>query len=324
MTLDELETFVAIARSGSFTEAARRLARTQPAISRRIHQLEVSLDATLFERAGRGVDLSAAGRALLPHAEAALAATADARRAVDDAAHADGEGPLRLAIVGTLADTHLVDALRAFESQHPDTRITVATATSRQVSALVRSGDADLGLRYFTDPDAGLVSTPLGGEKLCLVVPAGHRLRQKRLRSLDRLAGEQWLAFPPERGQSDSWGHLVARIAAAAGAPPDAITTVDSLTAQKRLVEAGMGIALMPESAVREELRLGSLRAIDLQGQSMLQPVVAVQRARGFEDATTQSFVHFLRAAMPERPRPDRGRERRRPLDAGIDREPPG
>src|SRR5262245_61964448 len=115
VTLDELEAFVNIARLGGFTEASRRLHRSQPAISRRISELEGALDTQLFERIGRRVVLTGAGTALLPHAEAALAAARDGERAVRDRA---GAGTiLRLAIVGTLADSHIVDALRAFRSR---------------------------------------------------------------------------------------------------------------------------------------------------------------------------------------------------------------
>jgi len=139
------ETFVAIARSGSFTDASRRLARSQPAISRRIHQLEQSLGVALFERTGRRARLSAAGDALLPHAEAALAAAADGARAVEAARSGTSPARLRLAVVGTLADSHLVEALRALEARHPRSRVEVATASSREVTALVRAGAADLG-----------------------------------------------------------------------------------------------------------------------------------------------------------------------------------
>lgn len=300
MTLDELETFVAIARCGSFTEVSRRLARSQPAISRRIHQLEQSVGVPLFERAGRRAKLSAAGEALLPHAEAALAAAADGARAVEAARSGAPPARLRLAVVGTLADSHLVEALRTLEARHPGSRVEVATASSREVSALVRAGAADLGLRYFSDGDSRLTSTRLGAEKLFLVVPAGHRLVQKQLRKLDRLAGERWLGFPPEKGQTESLGHLVLRTATASGASPTDITLVDSLTAQKRLVEAGMGVALMPLSAIREELRAGSLRAIELPGLALEQPVTAVRRSRAAANGLEGAFLELLRAASPD------------------------
>lgn len=301
MTLDELEAFVCVARLGGFTQASRTLHRSQPAISRRIHELEHALDATLFERVGRRVSLTDAGTALLPHAEAALAAVRDGERAVRDRVdRAGATQTLRLAIVGTLADSHIVDALRAFRSRFPDASVDLRTATSREVSALVRSGDAGLGLRYFPDPDATLESIPLGAEKLFVVVSAAHAVTAPRLPDLRPLRDETWLAFPPERGQPDSLGGRLTRQLAAAGLADPAITLVDSLTAQKRLIEAGLGIALMPTSSVREEVRLGSLRLIDVTAVDARMPVVAVRRTRGYHSALATAFLDLLADHTPE------------------------
>jgi DNA-binding transcriptional LysR family regulator len=300
MTLDEIEAFVSIAGLGSFSAASRRLARSQPAVSRRIHQLEAQVGTPLFERAGRRVALTDAGKALLPHAEAALAAARDGERAARDAARGPGPQSLRLAIVGTLADSHLVEALRAFEAHFPRATVDLSTATSREVSARVRSGDADLGLRYFPDADPRLESDVLGAEKLLVVVPANHRIRQRRLRSLRPLEGERWLGFAADKGQPDSFGRLLERTLAAAGVAEPRYTAVDSLTAQKRLVEAGLGIALMPRSSVREELRIGSLRAIEVQGLHLEQPVVAVTRRGGYRSPLTADFLALLRDLTPD------------------------
>lgn len=287
MTLDEIETFVCIAEVGGFTEASRRLDRSQPAISRRIHELEHSLDAVLFERVGRRVALTDAGRALLPHAEAALAAIRDGERAVRD--RPGGALPFRLAIVGTLADSHIVDALRAFTSKS-EVPVDLRTATSREVSALVRSGDADLGLRYFPDTDPMLESIPLGDEKLYVVVAATHRITDDQLPDLRPLQDEKWLAFPAERGRPGSFRELLERQLTES----PSITTVDSLTAQKRLVEAGLGIALMPVSSVREELRIGSLRMIDIPSMNARIPIVAVRRTAGYQSRAATDFLQVL------------------------------
>ncbi|SEH01182.1 DNA-binding transcriptional regulator, LysR family [Nonomuraea solani] len=292
MTLDEVEAFVHVAELGGFTEASRRLGRSQPAISRRIRELERSLGTTLFERAGRRVTLTEAGRALLPYAETVLAAVRDGERAVRE--RAGGATALGLAIVGTLADSHIVDALRAFESRFPEVSVELRTATSREVSALVRGGEASLGLRYFPDADPKLESIPLGAERLLVIVPAAHRVTARRLPGLRALAGERWIGFPPERGQPDSFGHLLERETAGAS-----IIRVDSLTAQKRLVQAGLGIALMPPSSVREELRIGSLRAIEVDGLDAHLPVVAVRRKGGHQGRLTAAFLEVLRHHTP-------------------------
>lgn len=301
MTLDEIEAFLSIAELGGFTEASTRLNRSQPAITRRIHRLEETLGAALFDRVGRRVRLTDAGRALLPHAEAALAAIRDGERAVRDrAGQPRGSMALRLAIVGTLADSHIVDALRAFGAEFEDASVELRTATSREVSALVRSGEASLGLRYFRDADSRLESILLGSEKLFVVVPASHRITVDRLPDLRALEGEKWLGFPPERRQPDSFGHLLERHLIASGLANAGITLVDSLTAQKRLVQAGLGITLMPKSSIREELRIGSLRMIEVDSLNAELPVVAVQRRGGHQSRLATTFLKFLTDHTPD------------------------
>src|SRR5262245_23972710 len=135
MTLDELESFVCIAGGAGVTEASRRLHRSQPAISRRVRQLEQGLGARLFERFGRGVRLTDAGRALLPHAEAALAAVRDGERALRElGTKTSAPLALRLALVGTLADTQIVAALRRFRARFAGTTVELRTANSLEVS----------------------------------------------------------------------------------------------------------------------------------------------------------------------------------------------
>ena len=292
MTVDEVETFVCIAEVGGFTEASRRLHRSQPAISRRIHELENSLGAALFERVGRRVALTDAGRALLPHAQAALTALRDGERAVRD--RADAPQTLRLAIVGTLADSHIVAALREFTARAADVSVDLRTATSSEVSALVRGAEADLGLRYHDDPDPKLESIPLGDERLHVVVPATHPLADQRLTDLTPLREEKWLGFPAERGRAGTFRGLLEQQLAAAGLPDPSITTVDSLTAQKRLIEAGLGVALMPVNNISEELRIGSLRMLDVPGLDARVPVVAVRRAGGYQGRVVTEFLAVL------------------------------
>lgn len=313
MTTDELETFVRIAEAGSFTEASRRLRRTQPAITRRVQQLELSLGCALFERIGRRIRLSEAGTILLPYAEAALAAMRDGERAVRELAEQGSRSgrrhpTLQLAIVGTLADSHIVDALRELEARFRGASVDVRTATSREVSRLVASGESTLGLRYFADPDVRLESIPLGAEKLCVVVPAAHRVKATRLRDLGALDGERWLGFPAPRGRADAVGATLEAQLLAAGAQSPVITTIDSLTAQKRLVQAGLGIALMTPSSVREELRIGSLRTIDVRSLRAEMPVVVVRRRGGHQSPLALAFLELLSRHTPDLQRPRRGR----------------
>jgi len=295
MNLDEIEAFLCVAELGNFSKASLKLHRTQPAISRRISLLEQALRAALFERTARSAKLTAAGRAFLPHAQAVRAALRDGARAVRDVEqHTESAQSFTLAVVGTLADAQLVAALRKLEATFPGTSVALTTATSREVSELVKSGEVELGLRYFADADALLACEPLTTEKLHLVVPKRHKV-PRRIPDLRTLAEEQWLGFPKERNRPESYGHLLERELLACGIAAPRISSVDSLTAQKRLVQAGLGITLMPLSSCQEELQLGSLRMVEVASLRAELPVVLVRRRAGYVSRTAEGFLQILR-----------------------------
>jgi DNA-binding transcriptional LysR family regulator len=195
MEIDQVEAFVAIVRRGGFTRAAAALHLSQPAVSRRLDLLERELERPLFDRTRGGARLTEAGQAFLPHAEAVLASMRDGVEAVGGLDRAD-RGTVTIALVGTLASTSLTTRLKQFRRAHPGVELAVRTALSREVSALVRRGDAAIGLRYFPDPDPDLVSVPLYGEALVTVCAPAHRLARARKVTAKMLAGEAWVAFP--------------------------------------------------------------------------------------------------------------------------------
>ncbi len=214
VTIDEIETFVSIARRGGFARAAESLHRSQPAISRRVEMLERQLGTPLFERVRGGVILTEAGRTLLPYAEAVLAGLKDGAEAVRGLARGE-RGAVSVALVGTLASTRFAGMLRQFGQRHPSVKLELRTANSEEVSDLVRRGEATLGLRYFTDSDPGLVSEQVTEEALVLACSPDHRLAGRRVRDPGALVGERWVAFPPRRRRREPFAtaleHRLAR-----------------------------------------------------------------------------------------------------------------
>lgn len=291
MDIEEIRTFVAIAQLGGFTRAAGQLHRSQPAISRRIGLLEQELGTPLLERERGGVKVSAAGQAFLPFAEAMLAAIKDGQEAVH-ATVAGDTSSVSLALVGTLADTHIVDVLRKFASHSKGAGVDLRTANSQEVSQLVRRGDATLGLRYFADDRAELISTIVASERMLVICSPRHRLAGHKTRA-PALRGERWIGFPAARGR-ESFGHVLARRLLAAGLEGAPLMLIDSLTAQKRLVEAGFGIGLVPESSVRDEIKLGSLKTISGTAVSTRIPIALVQRRKGYLNAAARALVSIL------------------------------
>jgi DNA-binding transcriptional LysR family regulator len=302
VTIDEIETFVSIARRGGFARAAESLHRSQPAISRRVEMLERQLGTPLFERVRGGVILTEAGRTLLPYAEAALAGLKDGAEAVRGLARGE-RGTVSVALVGTLASTRFAGMLRQFGQRHPSVKLELRTANSEEVSDLVRRGEATLGLRYFTDTDPGLVSEPVTEEALVLACSPDHRLAGRRVRDSGVLAGERWVTFPPQRRRREPFATALEQRLAAVGIEAAEIVRIDSLTAQKRLVEAGFGIALLIESSVQEELRLGSLEIIDAPALRGGVPVTLVRRRNGYLSGAARSLVAVIKAGAATRAR---------------------
>lgn len=293
MDTEALRTFVAIARTGGFSGAGQRLGRSQPAISRRIALLEEALQTPLFERLPGGVVLSQAGEALLPHAERVLAALEDASAAMAALRAGDG-GPVSIAVVGTLAGAELTQALKRFAHNFPKVALTLRTATSVQVSDLVRRGEATLGLRYFEDPSPDLEHRPCPPEALVVVCEPEHRLAGRTVAGLADLKAEPWLGFPPPVGRDERWSGMLLAQFLARGVAEIAFTAVDSLTAQKRLVEAGFGLALMPLSAVAEERVAGGLAVIAVEDLAVANPVSLITRRGGYVSPAARALIADL------------------------------
>jgi DNA-binding transcriptional LysR family regulator len=310
MNLHDLETFVSIARLGGVTRAAGQLHRSQPAITRRINLLESQLRVPLFENGRSRARLTEAGRTFLPYAEAVLASLKDGTQAVQ-ALQSDDHGAVSLAMVGTLAATTIVQHLQHFSASHANARLELRTANSFEVSDMVRRGEVSLGLRYFGDPTPELVSRQVAEEKIVLVCSARHPWGGKKLRQSEQLRGDQWLSLPMTRHR-DSFAHLVARQLASAGLDDVSVMTIDSMTAQKRLIEAGIGIALLPASSIQEELRLGTLRTIDVSSLQTSVPIHVLYRKNGYLTGASRTLLDLIRKA-PVRPnRPVRQKRKRK------------
>lgn len=292
MEMIEIEAFVTIARTGSFTRAATELGISQPAVSRRIDLLEHELGMPLFERIHSGARLTAAGEAFLPHASRTLAAVRDGIAAVDSLARGD-RGTVSLALVGTLASTRLAGTLRRFREEHPDIHMQVRTARSAEVSDMVQRGEVTLGLRYFEDPSNAIVSTHIDDENLVVVCAADSELASAT--SADHLAEVTWVSFPIGAGSSgDPFTRVLKQTLAAAGLDEPEFLAIDSLTAQKRMIEAGFGVGMMPASSIEEEVRLGTLTVPDIPALRASVPVMLLYRREGFISPAARRLCETL------------------------------
>ncbi|GAA3872313.1 LysR family transcriptional regulator [Tessaracoccus defluvii] len=249
--------FRAIARAGSLSAGARELGWTQPAVSQQVHRLEREAGTQLFIRSTRGVELTDAGQALMRQADA-IASHLDAARTEMDAYAEGRRGRVRLVAFPTALAAVVPDALAGLARTHPGIDVTIDEAEPPEAVEAIRSGDADLALtfRYAGEPfDPDLPATPIGTEPLRLVLPAGHRA----VESLEDLADEPWVA-----GCERCRIHLL-NVCSAAGFTPRIQHTTDDYVVVQALVARGLGVAILPDSALRAYRHPGT-EAVELPG----------------------------------------------------------
>src|SRR5260370_725489 len=258
MELRHLEYFVAVAEELSFTRASRRLHIVQSGVSSAIQGLERDLGAALFERDRHRVALTDAGTALLPEARATLAAAQAARDVVGETRR----GLRGTVTVGTMQSTGALDLPRRlgrFHATHPavQVRLRQAAAGSAGLAQQVLSGALDLAvLSLPRPPPPGLTTWPAAEEPLLVVCQPGHPLASGPPVTLERLAEEPFIDFPP------GWGNraVADRAFAAAGHDRQVQFEVAGFGAAADLVRNGLRVAFLPATEAAQMSDLAALQ----------------------------------------------------------------
>lgn len=257
--LQSLRVFLQVAQTGSLTKAAEKSHTTLSALSKRIAELERTADCALFVRHPRGLELTPAGAELVQHARAVLESVNRMADAMGDFA-IGVRGHVRLWANTSSITQFLPSDLAAFVRDQPRIRLSLEEKLSGQVVAAVLSGEADLGIFADNVPAPGLEKYLYRRDHLVLVVPFQHPLA-----ALEEVAFAETLAYDfvgLNQGSS-----LLQRLNDAAGAleqPLRLRIQVSSFDAMCRMIEAGMGIGVLPDGAVRTGNSEAGLRAIPL------------------------------------------------------------
>lgn len=257
--LQSLRIFVTVAEVGSLTKASEKLHVTLSALSKRVAELEREMDCPLFLRLPRGLELTPAGRELVQHARAILEAVN--RMAGDMSDFAIGvRGHVHVWANTSAIVQFLPQDLGFFLRNQQQIRISLEERLSHEVVQAVVAGDADIGIFADNVPSNGLAKFRYRSDVLVVLVPADHALA-----SLSEIAFSETLDFDfvgLNQGSS-----LLRRISDEAAALQRVLRLriqVSSFDAICRMIEAGLGIGVLPEAAVRTELLGASLRAIRL------------------------------------------------------------
>jgi DNA-binding transcriptional LysR family regulator len=303
LDLGQLEAFVQVANQRSFSRAAEALFLTQPSVTARIQALERDLGERLFERSGRGVRLTEVGAVFLPHAERVLQALSGGRDAIDSLRNLQS-GSLILASATTVSTYILPGVLKTFRDRFPRVEVSVRTGRSEQVLGMLLQDEAQVGLVravYHQDIETkGLVE-----DELILVANARHELAGRGSVTVEQLGDHPFIFFD----RNSSYYSLAQGIFRQHGVVPRIQMELDSMEATKKMVEEGLGIAMLPRIALERELDAGILREIPITGMpNPTRQIALICRrnrplgpvAQAFVDIVQEIFLPDRSSATPE------------------------
>ncbi|MBX6390268.1 MAG: LysR family transcriptional regulator [Frankia sp.] len=287
MSLHRLPYFVAVAEHGSFTAAARALHMAQPPLSNQIHALERELGVELFQRTPRGATLTAAGRALLPEARLLLERFSQATDLVRRIGRGEA-GRLAVGLVPTAANGELPQFLRRFMAEYPDVELTLTEQRPAALVEQLRAGTLDLVVQYQAVDSDELASVHVATERLLLAAPSGHALAARPAASVRDLAGMP-LILPAAHGSGGIHGRLVQLLRDHDVEPRVVQADIWLMQTIVGLVSAGVGLAIVPESA-------SVIRADQVTYLPLVEPGATVELYVNYRAGHREAPVrHFLR-----------------------------
>ncbi len=250
METSALQAFIAVAEAGSFSQAGERLHLTQPAVSKRIASLETQLNARLFDRIGRQINLTEAGQTLLPKAYGILAELADARRQLNNLKN-DVSGSLSLSTSHHIGLHRLAPILRQFSRQYPEVALDIHFVDSEVAYEEVLHGQIELGIITLAPERKEMIhSVQVWRDPLCFVVSTEHPLAQRGTLTIKELS-EYHAIFP---GANTFTHHIVKGLFSEHQLTLKVSMATNYLETIKMMVSIGLAWSVLPQSMLDDDI----------------------------------------------------------------------
>ncbi len=286
----ELQVFLSVADERSFSRAARKLGRTQPAISQAVRRLEQTVGEPLFDRSTRDATVTEAGRVLQDYARRLLQLATEAETAVREIRDVQRG---RVLVGANEAAVHaLLPLVGEFQQAYPRVQVDVRRVPARQMASELLSRSLDFGVLTFHAPEKGLASLTLGPDELVLLTHPSHPLARKKSVSMEEVGRQHVIAH---NDPSPAREHVL-RVYEQRHVPLNIAVALPSLDAIKRAVEMRMGVALLPKRCALSEIALGQLAAVRVAGLRMARHLRLVYRETEERSPAAAAFLHVARA----------------------------
>jgi len=295
MDINQLEVLATVAREKSFSRAAEALNRTQPAVSQAIRRLEQDVGERLFDRSSKDGTLTFAGEVLLDHAKQMLNlrhAAVNAIREMRD---------LQYGKITISANEHtvfyLLPVIQEFRRLHPLIKIEVQRGVASRIPKEITAREVELGVISFQPSDESLISIPVLTDELTLIVAADHPFAGRFIVSVKELGAETFIAHnapsPYRQKVLETFDKQKTKLNIAVELP--------SLEAIKRLVERGVGVALVPKLSAQSEIACGQLVGIAVKEMKLERKLNIVYRRNSELSYAAQAFLKIARDFSKQR-----------------------
>lgn len=295
MNIAQLRTFVTVVEHASFSEAARAMGLSQPAVTMQVQALESDLGATLLDRRYRKVEITEAGRALLPYARKVLAELEQARTALEQLSETVS-GRLLFAASTTPGQYVLPRLLGGFLKEYPEVGVSLRVFDTADVVEKVESGEAQLGMTGAEVHGARVEYERLGSDDLVMICPPDHPLLQKETLRFADLVEEPFIVRETGSGTrmvfEDAMRH--------GGVDPSELRVVMELGTNEAIVsavEGGMGLGVVSSWVAEKALELGTVGRVPLGSFPLSRPLYLVVPRTTLTRAA-DALVEYLRETL--------------------------
>ncbi len=290
MDLSQLEIFLSIAEEKSFSRAAEKMLRTQPAISIAIKRLEEELGETLFDRSSKNGALTEAGKILLSYAQRMLNLRDEAREAVGEL-RGMFRGRLTIGANESTSLYLLPPLLLEYRKRHPNIKIEVFRNVSEKIPLEVQERNLDFGFLSYDPMNPQLQSIEIHRDELTLVVPPSHRLAKLKQIAVKDLAEEQFVAHNVKTPSRTKIFELFAQNRT----PLNICIELATLETIKEFVLLNAGIAILPRLAVEAEINAGQLVEVLVKGMKIEKTLRLVYRREASLSHAAKSFLEIVK-----------------------------
>jgi DNA-binding transcriptional LysR family regulator len=288
LTIRQLRVFEAVALHSSFTKAADELYLSQPAVSMQIKQLEENVGLPLFEKLGRKIHLTEAGRELHIYGKA-IFRQLDEMEEVLEAQKGLSRGRLDIAVASTIT-CFAPRAMGVFSRLYPGIRLSLEVTNRKNLMRLLEANEKDLVLMGKPPPGLDLNAEPFMDNPLVVIAPVGHPLAKKKKIPLERIAEETFLVREPGSGTRLA----MERFFEEKGLTPNKGMEMVGAESIKQAVRAGLGLAVVSRHTIELEVDAGLLVALDIEEFPLMKKWFMVHRQGKRLSPSAQAFHDFL------------------------------